>query len=83
MEFNDFKQKLYSGAFFVEEKPEIFVQCSVETITLKHILIQVNNFQKVKGAVRKMLTNKNKVICIDNTDKNLGAATADKCDVIN
>ena len=27
------------------------------------------------------MTEKNKVICIDDTDKNCGAAMADKCDV--
>ena len=41
-----------------------------------------NLSKKEKGALKKMMTEKNKVICIDDTDKNLGAATADKSDVI-
>ena len=36
---------------------------------------------KKKGALKKLITEKNKVICIDDTDNNLGAATADKSDV--
>ena len=33
-----------------------------------------------KGALKK-LRDKNKVVCVNDTDKNLGAANADTCDV--
>ena len=40
-----------------------------------------NVSNKEIGALKKLKNEKNKVICIDDTDKNLGAATADKSDV--
>ena len=35
---------------------------------------------KEKGALKKLITAKNKVICVDDMDTNLGGATADKHD---
>ena len=39
-----------------------------------------NLSNKEKGALKKLITEKNKVMCFDDTDKNLGTATADKHD---
>ena len=37
---------------------------------------------KEKKALRKLITEKNKIHVINDTDKNLGPANADKCDII-
>ena len=37
-----------------------------------------NLSNKEKRCVKKLITEINKVICVDDTDKNLGAATTDK-----
>ena len=45
-------------------------------------LSQVKNFQnQEKGALRNLMSNKNKIISVNDTDKNLGATNADTVDV--
>ena len=51
------------------------------TITLKQQKSRQKFSNKVKRALKKLMTEKSKVICSVDTDKNLGAALANKSDI--
>ena len=58
------------------------VRDEINILFEKYLMEKQNLFNKEKKALNALIKNRNEVVCVNDTDKNLGAISADKEDVI-